>query len=74
MPFATQSSMIGGNVRGDGSLIVWGDTIHMRSIQLARPEATWIYDADPAMEWSHARRLLDRVSAAKQTTHIGDGE
>ncbi|PWT92177.1 MAG: MBL fold metallo-hydrolase [Proteobacteria bacterium] len=48
---------------GGDSLIVWGDTIHMSSIQLARPEATWIYDADPAMAVRSRRHLLDRVSA-----------
>jgi glyoxylase-like metal-dependent hydrolase (beta-lactamase superfamily II) len=45
------------------SLIVWGDTIHMSSIQLARPEATWVFDADPAMAVTSRQRLLDRVSA-----------
>jgi len=29
----------------------------------ARPEATWIFDADPAMAVQSRRRLLDRVSA-----------
>jgi glyoxylase-like metal-dependent hydrolase (beta-lactamase superfamily II) len=48
---------------GGDSLIVWGDTIHMSSIQLARPEATWIFDADPALAVQSRERLLDRVSA-----------
>jgi glyoxylase-like metal-dependent hydrolase (beta-lactamase superfamily II) len=48
---------------GGDSLIVWGDTIHMSSIQLARPEATWIFDSDPAMAAQSRQRLLDRVSA-----------
>ena len=48
---------------GGDSLIVWGDTIHMASIQLAHPEATWVFDADPVMAVQSRRRLLDRVSA-----------
>jgi hypothetical protein len=41
----------------------WGDTIHMASIQLAHPEATWVFDADPVMAVESRQRLLDRVSA-----------
>jgi glyoxylase-like metal-dependent hydrolase (beta-lactamase superfamily II) len=48
---------------GGDSLIVWGDTIHMSSIQLVRPEATWIFDSDPAMAVQSRQRLLDRLSA-----------
>lgn len=50
---------------GNDSLIIWGDTIHMASMQLARPEITWKYDVDPAMAVRSRQRLLDRVSADK---------
>lgn len=48
---------------GGDSLIVWGDTIHMSFMQLARPDIAWGYDFDPAMSVESRLRLLDQVAA-----------
>ena len=58
------------NSRGD-SVLIWGDIVHMQSIQLPRPEAALTFDVDPEMarksrarvfEWTAADRL--RVAGA----------
>jgi len=48
---------------GGDSLIIWGDTIHMASMQLVRPEITWLFDSDPVLAVQSRQHLLDRVSA-----------
>lgn len=48
---------------GGDSLMIWGDTIHMAFLQLARPEIAFIFDVDPAQAVKSRLRLLDRVSA-----------
>lgn len=53
---------------GGESLIIWGDTIHMAFLQLARPDIAFIFDVDPAQAVASRRRLLDQV--ASDRTHI----
>lgn len=48
---------------GGDSLMIWGDTIHMAFLQLARPEIAFIFDVDPEQAVKSRLRLLDRVSA-----------
>jgi hypothetical protein len=43
-------------------LLIWGDTVHVPSIQFARPELTWEYDADQAAARSMRLELMRRVS------------
>lgn len=48
---------------GGDSLMIWGDTIHMAFLQLARPDIAIIFDVDPAQAVASRVRLLDQVSA-----------
>jgi len=43
------------------TLLIWGDIIHVPSIQFARPELTWEYDADQAEARSTRQRMLRRA-------------
>ena len=43
------------------SLIVWGDTVHVPEIQVARPEVTMIFDTDPIAAAAMRRRVFDMV-------------
>lgn len=45
-----------------GELLIWGDTIHVPSIQFARPELTWEFDADQDAARASRRRLLERAT------------
>lgn len=42
-------------------LLIWGDIIHVPSIQFARPELTWEYDANQIKARSTRQRLLRRA-------------
>ena len=46
------------------TLLLWGDLVHVPSIQFARPELTWEYDADQAAARSTRERLMRRASQA----------
>jgi glyoxylase-like metal-dependent hydrolase (beta-lactamase superfamily II) len=48
---------------GGESLIIWGDTIHMAFLQLARPDIAFIFDVDPEQAVKSRVRLLDQVSS-----------
>jgi glyoxylase-like metal-dependent hydrolase (beta-lactamase superfamily II) len=50
-------------VAGAGeTLLIWGDIVHVPSIQFARPELTWEFDADQAQARSARKRILDRAA------------
>jgi len=44
------------------TLLIWGDIVHVPSIQFARPELTWEFDADQARARSTRQRLLRRAA------------
>ena len=44
------------------TLLVWGDIVHVPSIQFARPDVTWEYDADQTEARSTRERLMRRAS------------
>lgn len=44
--------------RGD-ALLIWGDIVHMQSIQLPRPEAALTFDVDPEMARTTRARVFD---------------
>jgi len=50
---------------GGDTLLIWGDIVHVPSIQFARPELTWEYDADQARARSTRQRLLRRAVQSK---------
>jgi glyoxylase-like metal-dependent hydrolase (beta-lactamase superfamily II) len=43
------------------TLLIWGDTVHVPSIQFARPELTWEFDADQNQARSSRQSLLQRA-------------
>lgn len=44
---------------GGEALLVWGDTVHVPEIQVARPEVTMEFDTDPAAAAAARRRVFD---------------
>ncbi|MFD5831661.1 MBL fold metallo-hydrolase [Lentzea sp. NPDC060358] len=46
-----------------GHLLVWGDTVHVPSVQFARPEVTWELDADQDLARAARLELLARLAA-----------
>lgn len=45
------------------ALIVWGDTVHVPEIQVARPDVTMEFDTDPAAAAAMRRRVFDMAVA-----------
>lgn len=43
------------------TLLIWGDVIHVQSVQFAKPELTWEYDADQNTARSTRQRMLNRA-------------
>ena len=44
------------------TLLIWGDIVHVQSIQFDRPELTWEYDANQAQARATRRSVLGRVA------------
>ena len=44
------------------TLLIWGDIVHVPSIQFSRPELTWEYDDNQTAARSTRERLMRRVS------------
>ncbi|WP_407519353.1 MBL fold metallo-hydrolase [Methylobacterium oryzisoli] len=42
-------------------LLIWGDIVHSRLLQMPHPDWTVIWDADPAQAAATRRRILDRA-------------
>lgn len=53
---------------GACSMLFWGDIVHLPGLQFTRPDATMIYDIDPAMAEASRRRAMD--IAATDRLHI----
>jgi glyoxylase-like metal-dependent hydrolase (beta-lactamase superfamily II) len=47
---------------GGDTLLIWGDVVHVPSIQFARPELTWELDADQVEARSTRERMLRRAA------------
>lgn len=50
---------------GDERLLIWGDTIHVPSLQFSKPHITWEFDADQNQARQSRLHLLDWVSKEK---------
>jgi glyoxylase-like metal-dependent hydrolase (beta-lactamase superfamily II) len=50
---------------GKESLLVWGDLVHLASVQVARPDTGLVFDVDPQQACATRRRAFDRVAADK---------
>jgi len=53
---------------GEDELLIWGDIVHVPSIQFTRPEFTWEYDADQAQALLTRKMFLER--AARQGVFV----
>ncbi len=47
---------------GPERLLIWGDILHSRILQMPHPDWTVIWDADPAEAVATRRRILDRAA------------
>jgi glyoxylase-like metal-dependent hydrolase (beta-lactamase superfamily II) len=47
---------------GDG-LLIWGDMVHIASVQIARPDAGLVFDVDSQAAVASRRKIFDRVAA-----------
>ncbi len=43
-------------------LLVWADIVHVAALQLALPDTSIVFDADPALAAATRKRLLDQVA------------
>ena len=50
---------------GKESLLIWGDLVHLASIQVARPDTGLVYDVDPQAACATRRRMFDRIAAER---------
>jgi glyoxylase-like metal-dependent hydrolase (beta-lactamase superfamily II) len=50
---------------GGQSVLIWGDLVHLASIQVARPDTGLVYDVDPQAACQTRRRMFDRIAADK---------
>ncbi|MGW6194638.1 MBL fold metallo-hydrolase [Kribbella sp. NPDC055110] len=50
---------------GDGHLLIWGDTIHVPSLQFSHPEVSWELDSDQALAMASRVRLLERLAGPR---------
>ncbi|XYD12292.1 MBL fold metallo-hydrolase (plasmid) [Methylobacterium sp. NMS12] len=48
---------------GADRLLIWGDVVHSRLLQMPHPDWTVIWDTDPAEAIATRRRILDRAAA-----------
>ena len=48
---------------GKEGLLIWGDVVHLASIQIAHPDTPLIYDVDPQAACATRKRMFDRVAA-----------
>jgi glyoxylase-like metal-dependent hydrolase (beta-lactamase superfamily II) len=47
---------------GAERLLIWGDIVHLASVQMARPDAMLVYDVDPRLACATRKSVLDWVS------------
>jgi glyoxylase-like metal-dependent hydrolase (beta-lactamase superfamily II) len=52
---------------GKEGLLIWGDLVHLASVQIPRPETGLVFDVDPQAACATRLRMFDRVAADKFT-------
>ena len=48
---------------GSESLLIWGDLVHLASIQIPRPDTGLVFDVDPQAAGATRKRMFDRIAA-----------
>jgi len=59
---------------GHERLLVWGDVVHLAAVQMARPDATLIFDVEPDRARATRQRVLEWAAAERLTVagaHLG---
>ena len=46
-------------------LLVWGDIVHLASVQVPRPDAALVFDVDPQAACATRQRVFERVAAER---------
>ncbi|HEX4828683.1 MAG TPA: MBL fold metallo-hydrolase [Xanthobacteraceae bacterium] len=52
---------------GKASLLIWGDLVHLASVQIPRPQTGLVFDVDPQAACATRLRIFDRVAADRLT-------
>jgi glyoxylase-like metal-dependent hydrolase (beta-lactamase superfamily II) len=52
---------------GKESLLIWGDLVHLASVQVARPDTGLVFDVDPQAACATRLRTFDRIAADRLT-------
>lgn len=47
---------------GADRLLIWGDIVHLASVQVPRPDAALVFDVDPALAKASRQRVFDWVA------------
>jgi glyoxylase-like metal-dependent hydrolase (beta-lactamase superfamily II) len=50
---------------GGERILMWGDIVHLASVQMARPDATLVFDVDPDVARASRARVLDFAAAER---------
>jgi glyoxylase-like metal-dependent hydrolase (beta-lactamase superfamily II) len=50
---------------GGAALLIWGDTVHVPEIQVARPEVTMEFDTDPSSAAAARQRIFDMAASER---------
>lgn len=50
---------------GSDALLIWGDLVHLASIQIPRPDTGLVFDVDPQAACATRTRMFDRIAAEK---------
>jgi glyoxylase-like metal-dependent hydrolase (beta-lactamase superfamily II) len=50
---------------GGEQLLIWGDTVHIPEVQIARPQVTIDFDSDPQAAAASRRRILEMAASDK---------
>jgi glyoxylase-like metal-dependent hydrolase (beta-lactamase superfamily II) len=48
---------------GAERLLIWGDIVHLASVQMARPDCTLVFDVDPRIARATRERVLGVVAS-----------
>jgi glyoxylase-like metal-dependent hydrolase (beta-lactamase superfamily II) len=50
---------------GNEQLLIWGDTVHIPEVQIARPDVTVVVDTDPTAATAARRRIFDMAASER---------
>jgi glyoxylase-like metal-dependent hydrolase (beta-lactamase superfamily II) len=48
---------------GGKRMLIWGDIVHLASVQMARPDATLVFDVEPALARASRERVFEFAAA-----------